>query len=148
MKQCAKIWLTALVFLQGVNLSLLAAGANPTGTWKVSAVTTNTQTPSTASAQTLKLKLNGSTLTGTLTYNSSPVINGKVQKSELPITEPKIEGDTIAFTFSHPPSNGKGPNAIYKYQGRINGDAIKGTFTTTWMDQTRTREWQAERVKE
>ena len=120
--------------------------ADPTGTWKVTISSTNTQAHPTA--QTLKLKLNGGTLTGTLSYNSSPTVNGKARVSELPITEAKLQGSEISFNFTHPPAAGNGPNATYSYQGKISGDTIKGTFTTEWMGQTRTRGWEAGRLKE
>jgi hypothetical protein len=119
---------------------------NPTGTWKVTVSSTNTQAR--PAAQTLKLTLNGGTLTGTLSYNSSPTVNGKARVSELPITEAKLNGSELSFNFTHPPAAGNGPNATYSYQGTISGDTIKGTFTTEWMGQTRTKNWEAKRLKE
>jgi hypothetical protein len=118
---------------------------NPTGTWKV---TTTTNLQARPAAQTLKLKLDGSTLTGTLTYNSSPTVNGKASVSELPISEAKLLGDEMSFKFTHPPASGNGPGATYSYQGKISGDAIKGTFITELMGQSRTRDWEARRLKE
>ncbi len=117
---------------------------NPTGSWKVTIISTNSQAK--PAAQTLKLTLAGDTLTGTLTYNSSPVVNGKASISELPITEAKLQGSEISFNFSHPPAFGKGPNADYSYKGTISGDSIKGTVTETWMDETRTKDWKAKRI--
>jgi len=119
---------------------------NPTGTWKVTISGSNTQ--ALPPVPTLKLKLSGGTLTGTLSYRSSPVVNGKSQVSELPITEAKLQGTEISFNFTHPPAAGNGPNATYSYRGKLSGDTIKGTFATEWMGQTRTRDWQAERLKE
>jgi hypothetical protein len=119
---------------------------NPTGTWKVTVSSTNTQAR--PAAQTLKLTLNGGTLTGTLSYNSSPTVNGKARVSELPITEAKLNGSELSFNFTHPPAAGNGPNATYSYQGTISGDSIKGTFTMEWMGQTRTRNWEAKRLNE
>lgn len=139
---------TVLLALAGTGASVRAGelAVNPTGTWKVTTVTTNTQVR--ATAQTLKLKLDGATLTGTLSYFSSPMVNGKARVSELPITEAKLQGNEISFNFTHPPASGKGPNASYSYRGSISGDTIKGTFTMEWMGQTRTRSWEAARVKE
>jgi len=107
---------------------------------------TNAQARS--AAQTLKLKLDGGTLSGTLSYNSSPTTNGKASVSELPITEAKLQGNDLSFNFTHPPASGNGPNANYSYQGKVSGDTIKGTFVTEWRGQTHTRNWEAERVKE
>jgi hypothetical protein len=139
---------TALLFLAVTNSTVNAEESvvNPTGTWKVIASSTNTQAH--PAAQTLKLTLNGSTLTGTLSYNSSPTVNGKARVSELPITEAKLNGSELSFNFTHPPAAGNGPNATYSYQGTISGDSIKGTFTMEWMGQTRTRNWEAKRLNE
>ena len=139
---------TALLFLAvaGSTVNAEESVVNPTGTWKVTVSSTNTQAR--PAAQTLKLTLNGGTLTGTLSYNSSPTVNGKARVSELPITEAKLHGNELSFNFTHPPAAGNGPNATYSYQGTISGDTIKGTFTTEWMGQTRTKNWEAKRLKE
>jgi hypothetical protein len=139
---------TALLFLAvaGSTVNAEESVVNPTGTWKVTVSSTNTQAR--PAAQTLKLTLNGGTLTGTLSYNSSPTVNGKARVSELPITEAKLNGSELSFNFTHPPAAGNGPNATYSYQGTISGDTIKGTFTTEWMGQTRTRNWEAKRLNE
>jgi hypothetical protein len=139
---------TALLFLAvaGSTVNAEESVVNPTGTWKVTVSSTNTQAR--PAAQTLKLTLNGGTLTGTLSYNSSPTVNGKARVSELPITEAKLNGNELSFNFTHPPAAGNGPNATYSYQGTISGDSIKGTFTTEWMGQTRTKNWEAKRLKE
>lgn len=153
MKLRSRTCLTTLALTLALTGLILraAAGAdqstaNPTGTWKVTISSTNTQAR--PAGQTLKLKLNGGTLTGTLSYASSPTVNGKSRVSELPITEAKLQGSEISFNFTHPPAAGNGPNATYSYQGKISGDTIKGTFTMEWMGQTRTRGWEAERLKE
>jgi hypothetical protein len=139
---------TALLFLAvaGPTVNAAESAVNPTGTWKVTVVTTNTQVH--PIAQTLKLKLDGGTLTGTLSYFSSPMVNGKARVSELPITEAKLQGSELAFNFTHPPASGNGPSANYNYQGTISDDTIKGTFTEEWMGHTFTRNWEARRVKE
>jgi hypothetical protein len=118
---------------------------NPAGTWKVTVLGTNTSAR--PAAQTLKLKLEGGMLTGTLSYNSGPVINGKAPTSELPISQAKLQGNEISFNFSHPPAVGNGPNADYTYQGKVSGDTIKGTFVVEWMGHTRTKNWEARRLK-
>ena len=139
---------TALLFLAviGSTVNAVESVVNPTGTWKVTVSSTNTLARPTA--QTLKLTLNGGTLTGTLSYNSSPTVNGKTRVSELPITEAKLNGSELSFNFTHPPAAGNGPNATYSYQGTISGDTIKGTFTMEWMGQTRTKNWEAKRLNE
>lgn len=119
---------------------------NPTGTWKVTISGSNTQAR--PAVPTLKLKLSSGKLTGTLSYRSSAVVHGESKVSESPITEAKLQGNEISFSFTHPPASGNGPNATYSYQGKISGDTIKGTFTTEWMGHTRTKDWEAERLKE
>jgi hypothetical protein len=147
MKLQRLIYLTTALLFMAATCPVQAGepAVNPTGTWKV---TTSTNLQARSAAQTLKLKLDGSTLTGTLTYNSSPTVNGKASVSELPITEAKLQGDEISFNFTHPPASGNGPNATYSYQGKISGDTIKGTFNTEWMGQSRTKDWEAERLKQ
>ena len=139
---------TALLFLAVIGSTVNAEESvvNPTGTWKVTVSSTNTLARPTA--QTLKLTLNGGTLTGTLSYNSSPTVNGKARVSELPITEAKLNGSELSFNFTHPPAAGNGPNATYSYQGTVSSDTIKGTFTMEWMGQTRTKNWEAKRLND
>lgn len=140
---------TALLFLAVTSSTVNAAesAVNPAGTWKVTVVTTNAQVHPTA--QTLKLKLDGGALTGTLSYNSSPTVNGKAGVSELPITEAKLQGSEISFNFTHPPAFGNGPGANYSYRGTIiSGDTIRGTFTEEWMGHTFTKNWEAKRLQE
>ncbi len=134
-----------LILTGGLVFGAQESAVNPAGTWRVTVLSTNTSVR--PLPQTLKLALNGGTVTGTLTYNSGPVVNGKAPTSALPVSEAKLKGDEISFHFTHPPSSGNGPNATYRYQGKITGDTIKGTFTTEWAGTTRTREWQAHRLK-
>lgn len=137
----------AMLFVAAVcQIQAGEPAVNPTGSWKVTVITTNTQAR--PNVQTLKLRLDGGALTGTLTYNSSPTVNGKARISELPITEGKLQGDVISFNFTHPPAAGNGPNATYRYQGKISGDTIKGTYVMEWMGQSRAKDWVAERLKE
>lgn len=119
---------------------------NPGGTWKVTMSGGDTQAR--PAVPTLKLKLSGGKLTGTLSYRSSPVVNGESRVSELPITEAKLNGSEISFNFTHPPASGNGPNATYTYERKISGDTIKGTLTMEWMGHTRTKDWEAKRLKE
>lgn len=147
-RTCLPTFVLTLAFT-ALTLRVIAgddkSATNPTGTWKVTIPGSNTQAR--PAVPTLKLKLSGGKLTGTLTYRSSSIVNGTSQVSELPITEAKIQGSEISFNFTHPPASGNGPNANYSYKGKISGDTIKGTFTTEWMGHTRTKDWEAERLK-
>jgi len=145
----------ALAFIStnlGAGCQRHKTAVNPTGTWNISISGANTQPLPTG--QTLKLTLNGGALTGTLTYRSSPVVNGKSQFGELPITEAKLQGSEISFNFSHPPAFASGPGAgsgsgpTYSYQGTIKDDTINGTMTEEWMGESRQKSWEAARLKE
>ncbi len=142
---CLTTTLLFLAVITGPTANAQESVVNPTGTWKVTVVTPNTQVH--PAAQTLKLRLDGDTLTGTLSYNSGPTVNGKAPTSELPITEAKLQGIVISFNFTHPPASGNGPGATYNYQGNISSDTIKGTFTEEWMGHTFAKSWEARRVK-
>lgn len=150
MKLHPGICLTALLFLT-VGGSTLRAGAgdnqptnNPTGTWKV------TQIPKATYEPTLKLKLAGDKLTGTLTRNTGSKIE------ELPLEDGKLKGSEISFAvhfFSQVYRNGvlQLPDTNYmshwKFQCTINGDVIKGKVEKeSSMAGSRTQDWEARRV--
>lgn len=151
MKTMSRLGISSIIALLVVGGATLPANAeevklavNPTGTWKLTVVSTN---QASATERILKLKLEGNTLTGTLTYNASAIINGKAKVAERPITEAKLQGEDISFNFTHPPATGNAANANYTYHGKITGDLIKGDFVTEWMGSSRTRQWKAERQK-
>jgi hypothetical protein len=145
-----RIFLTiALLFLAVTGLTTSAGepAINPTGTWKLTITSTNT--PPRPTMETLKLKLSGGTLTGTLSYTT--IHNGQSRVGELPITEGKLQGSEISFNFTHPPAwkTGNAPDPTYSYNGKINGDTIKGTLSMEWMGgHSPMKVWQAERLKE
>src|ERR1017187_2364769 len=116
---------------------------NPTGTWKVTHSSTNTQVR--PSEHTLKLKLVSNTLTGTISNVSS--VNGKSRVYEWPIRDAKLQGGEISFSVTHPFEIGHG-EVTSSYQGKISGDTIIGTFKESFLEHTYTRNWTAERVKE
>src|SRR4051794_15216326 len=118
----------ALVALLGVGTAALAADA--TGTWKWT-VERDGNTYET----TLKLKQDGSTLTGT--------VSGR-QGSETAIEDAKVEGDTISFKVTR---EFNGNKMVQMYQGKVSGDTIKGERKMTVDGQDQTREWEAKREK-
>ena len=109
--------------------------ANPTGTWKVTLSSTNTQ--SRPSENKLTLKLAGGTLTGTL--HRASAVNGA--DATWPIKEAKLQGNEISFKVV----NG---NVTSSYEGKISGETIKGTVKTESSGKTSARDWKAERLKE
>ncbi len=147
MKTLSSISFAAVLMLLAVaGCKQRQPAVDPVGVWEVDFVSTNAQ--SRPMAQTLKLTLTGDTLAGTLSYNSGPVVNGRAPVAELPVTDAKLQGNMLSFNFTHPPALGNGPGASYTYEGTISGDSIKGTFTTQWMDQSHTNNWEAVRMKQ
>jgi len=122
---------------------------NPTGTWKSTILSATGQA---ASSQTLKLKLEGSKLTGTLSRQAG----SKVE--QLPLEDTKLKGNDISFATHNyavsyvnnvlqPTDTNKWSHS--KYQGTIRGDTIKGkTERTSWnTENSRTLDWEAKRLK-
>ncbi len=109
--------------------------ADPTGTWKVTLFSTNTQNR--PSENKLTLKLTSGTLAGTLSRASA--VSGAA--ATWPIEEAKLQGNEIFFKVV----NG---GVTSSYEGKINGDTIKGTLKTESSGNTSARDWKAERFKE
>jgi hypothetical protein len=111
---------------------------DPTGTWSWS-------TPGRDGAEprksTLKLKLEGEKVTGTL---STPGRQGG-QAREVAIGNGTLKGDEISFTVTR---EFGGNTLVTKYSGKISGDTIKGKIDTERDGQTRSRDWEAKREAE
>jgi hypothetical protein len=118
---------------------------NPAGTWKITTFLPQTKRK-TGSEQTLKLKLEGGKLTGTITCRSS--VNGNVRIFEWPIADARLQGTDLSFSVTHPPVTGSGPDATAKYTGKISGDTMQGKAESEWSGHTWTRDWEAKRVKQ
>ena len=104
------------------------AADNPTGTWKWT-VTRNNQTRE----QTLKLKLEGDKLTG-----SMPGRNNQ----ETQIENATFKDGEISFTVTREFNNQK---LVQKYKGKLSGDTIKGKIETERDGQTQSRDWEAKK---
>lgn len=102
--------------------------ADPTGTWKWSFTGQNGQTRET----TLKLKLEGDKLTGT--------VSGR--NNDTAIENAKIKGDEISFSVTR---EFNGNKMTAKYNGKLSGDSIKGKIETEREGETRSRDWEAKR---
>ena len=105
--------------------------ADPTGTWKWE-VKFNDQTREV----TLKLKLEGDKLTGAMVGR-----NGQ----ETAIEDGKFKDGELSFTITRQRNDQK---FVTKYSGKQDGDTIKGKSESERDGQTRSREWEAKRVKE
>ena len=87
----AAFTLAAFDWSSGLGMAADKAGIDPTGTWKVT--TFNPQTnQKTAAERTLKIKVSGGRLTGTISHTNG----GKTE--DLTIEEGKVNGDEISFT--------------------------------------------------
>jgi len=86
---------------------------------------------------TLKLKVEGDKVTGTLT---SPGRGG--ESSDIAIESGKISGDEISFTVTR---EFNGNKFVTKYNGKISGDSIKGKIEMERDGSTRSNDWEAKR---
>ena len=146
---------TALLALAFTGLTFRAGAqekepaVNPTGTWKS---TTLSATGQAGSSQTLKLKLEGGKLTGTLSRQAGSKIE------QLPLEDAKLKGSDISFATHNyavsyvnnvlqPTDTNKWSHS--KYQGTISGDTIKGKIErNSWnTENSRTLDWEAKRVQ-
>jgi hypothetical protein len=101
-----------------------------TGTWKYS-ITFNDQTRET----TIKLKQEGEKLTGTITGRDG---------TESPIDEGTVKDGVVAFGVTR---ERDGQKFTVKYNGKLDGDTIKGTLEFSFGDQARKVDWEAKREK-
>lgn len=117
--------LTALVGLAFMS-AVASAQEKPEGTWKWS-----TERNGQKRETTLKLKLEGDKLTGT--------ISGR-ENTESPIEEASFKDGEIKFAVTR---ERNGQKFTSKYSGKISGDTITGTQAFG----ERSSEWKAERQK-
>jgi hypothetical protein len=129
-KRISAWWcVAAFGLLVVLGLGTPALAADPTGTWKWS-VERNGQTFET----TMKLKLEGSSLTGTVTGR---------QGAETPIEEGKFVDNMVTFKVTREFNDNK---IVFAYEGKLDGDAIKGTTKFTREGESQSRDWEAKRA--
>jgi hypothetical protein len=116
----------AAVVLLGLAVSSRAADA--TGTWKW----TNERNGQTFET-TLKLKQEGSKLTGTISGRNN---------TETPIEEGKVEGENISFKVTREFNNNR---IVLEYKGKVEGDTIKGSVEVERNGQKQSRDWEAKK---
>ena len=104
---------------------------NPTGTWKWK-VEINGQEQD----RTLKLKLEGTKLSGTLTG---------MMNEETKIEDAKYKDGEISFKVTR---ERQGQKITVKYHGKLKDDTITGKSEFDRDGQTQSRDWEAKRVKE
>jgi hypothetical protein len=120
---------TATVFclLAMVGMARAEDKPNPTGTWKYTAEV-NGQTIEV----TIKLKLEGDKLTGTVTAFDT----------ESKIEDCKYKDGEVSFNVNREVNGNK---FTIKYKGKIQGDTFKGTRELERDGQTNTRDFEAKR---
>jgi hypothetical protein len=134
--------------LQLAGCAVLALGAvvqaeaadkknDPTGTWTW---TVPGRDGGPERKSTLKLKLDGDKVTGTL---STPRRGGET--ADVNIEEGKLKGEEISFNVTREFNQNK---ITQKYHGKISGDTIKGTVEVERNGETRSRDWEAKREAE
>ena len=108
--------------------------AKVAGNWKWSFTTANGETRET----TAKFKQEGDKVTGT--------VSGR-QGNETEIKDGKLDKDgKLTFTIER---EFNGNKIIQKYNGKVEGDTIKGKVETTRNDgESRERDWEAKRAKD
>ena len=106
------------------------AADDPTGTWKWS-ITRNNNTFET----TLKLKLEGDKLTGTVSGRNN---------QDIAIEDASFKDGTVTFSVTREFNNQK---RTTKYSGKLSGDTIKGTSESERDGQKQSRDWEAKRSK-
>ena len=119
-----------LLFAAAIDTSAQEKKADPNGTWKWSMTTQGGQTRET----TLKLKLDGEKLTGS--------VSGR--NGDTAIDDAKIKGEEISFSVTR---EFNGNKFTAKYNGKLSGDSIKGKVETERDGEKRSRDWEAKREK-
>jgi hypothetical protein len=107
------------------------AKADPTGTWKWT-VTFGDR----SFEQTLKLKLEGDKLTGSMLGRNN---------QETPIEEATFKEGTVSFKVTRERNDQK---FVTSYTGKVEGDTIKGKTSSERDGKARERDWEAKRSKE
>jgi hypothetical protein len=130
MKRLATVALV-LTFAALVGAARADDKADPTGTWKWK-VTINGQ----ERERTLKLKLDGDKLTGTMLGRNN---------QETPIEDATCKGGDISFKVTR---ERNGQKFTTKYTGKLSGDTIKGKAESERDGQTNSVDWEAMRSKD
>ena len=122
------------IFALGIVAQVQAA--DPAGTWTW---TFAGRQGGPERKMSLKLKVEGQKLTGTLT---APGRQGATTDTE--IADGKVKGDEISFTVTREFGGNK---MTSKYTGKVSADAIKGKIETERNGETQSRDWEAKREK-
>lgn len=138
--------MTAAALVLGV-IGLTGAGladdkkADPTGTWKWT-----TEFGGQKREQSMKLKLEGDKLTGTVSGGRGGKGGGGKGKDggDTKIEDGSFKDGEIKFTVTR---DRGGMKSVTKYAGKVTGDTIKGTIESDRGGETQKRDWEAKREK-
>jgi hypothetical protein len=119
--------LVAPIVLAIVAMAGIARAEDPSGIWKWTTGNNNREA-------TLKLKLDGDKLTGTITMGTR----------DTEITDGTYKDGDVAFNVTRERNGNK---TTAKYTGKVSGDSIKGKIETERNGQTNSRDWEAKREK-
>ena len=126
-----------LAVLACAALSVAAHAADPSGTWKWSTPGRDGQTYE----STLRLEYKDGKLTGTMLG----IQRDQFQIPDTPIGDASFKNDVVAFAVTR---EFNGNKFTTKYEGKLNGDTIKGTSERPGRDGGSTkRDWLAQRAK-
>ncbi|MFT3783059.1 MAG: hypothetical protein QM790_13710 [Nibricoccus sp.] len=122
-----------------LTLSVHASAADPTGTWKWTQPGRN---GGQGFEQTLKLDLKDGKLTGTMLGADTP----RMKIPDVAIGDASFRDDAISFTVTR---EWNGNKIATKYEGKLEGDTIKGTSERPSRDggAPQKRDWEAKRAK-
>ena len=121
---------TAAVLIAGMGIVSVARGAeDPTGTW-----TSSVMVGKRSQDVTIKLKLEGDKLTGT--------VGGR--GGETAISDGTFKDDKLSFSVTREQKDQK---LTQKYSGTLAGDTIKGKVETDRGGKSRSTDWEAKRQK-
>jgi hypothetical protein len=128
------------VFVAGcLTAASHAAEGAPDGIWKW---TVQGRTGAQGAEQMLKLELRDGKLSGTL----KGVHSGQFQVPDTPISDSSFRNGVVQFAVTRELNGNK---FTTKYEGRLEGDRIRGTFERPAVGggEPLKREWVAQRVK-
>ena len=129
MRRVIAIWVV-LAVVGMANVATAEGPAEPTGTWNWRYFNQN-------AVHTLKLKLEGDKLTGTIQSYQ----NGR----ESPIEDAAYKGGIV--TFKHTYKGRDDQDIVANYSGTVAGDRIKGTIEIRHPERKQTIDWDADRIK-
>lgn len=114
-------------------IGFVNAAEDPSGTWTFTAMFGKNK----SADVTLKLKVEGDKLTGTMS-------GGQGKGGDLSITDGTFKDDKVSFTVTRERG---GQKFTQKYSGTVSGDTIKGTVESERDGKSRSASWEAKRQK-